>query len=162
MYNLLKYVVSSNILLQVEEACDLSACVFLKQDSNCLVSCLLAASWKLVVICKGEKQPQVLLGRHLGSLRIQHSNSRSSWVSSDLSTRGEWVPGAVVKLQGRATDLICTDKSLNTSCNPFYSPSLALPILPCILYALLVPKSPIGSIVCGFSLAPSVSPFLAW
>lgn len=137
-------------------------CIF-KTVSNCLVFCLLALSWKLVVICKGEKQSQVLLGRHLGSLRIQHSNSRSSWVSSYLSTRGEWVPGAVVKLQGRMADLIYTDKSRNISCNPFNPPSLAfLPILPWILYALLVPKSPTVSFLHGFSLVPSVSPFLAW
>lgn len=114
---LLKSVVSLNSLLEIEKICDLSACVFLKQYSNCLFW-LLVLSWKLMmVLCEGRNWLQDLLGEYLGSQCVQHCNSVV--LSHPRLSGWEWVLVALVKLEGRMRDLIGIDKSLNISCNLF-------------------------------------------
>lgn len=129
------WVVSSNILLEIEKTW--SYChVFLKQYSNCLFW-LLALSWKLVmVLCKGGNQLQVLLGEHFGSQCVQHCNS-VVLSHPRLLTWWEWVPVALVKLEGRMTDLIGIGKSVNISCNLFTLPSWPSFFTSLLLYSFL-------------------------
>lgn len=59
----------------------------------------------MMMLCKGGKHLQALLEEHLGTRAVQHCNS-VALSHSRLSAWREWIPVALVKLEGRVTGLI--------------------------------------------------------